>query len=89
MEDPGVKDTAAYKIVRQVMDHIYGADEKTSGKEFVDIYHRFHSDGGSWECLMDGDMNSVKILEDVLEDFVQTRKMKKIAFRIASESFKK
>jgi hypothetical protein len=83
MEGAGVKDTTAYRIVRQVMDHIYGPDEKTSGKDFVSVYRSFREGGGSWESLMAGDMASVKVLEDVLEDFVQARRLKKIAFRVA------
>jgi len=83
MEGAGVKDTTAYKIVRQVMDHVYGADEKISSKEFVDIYRSFLLKGGSWERLMDGDMGCVKMIEDVLEEFIEARKLKKIAFRVA------
>lgn len=70
----GIKDTTAYKIVRQIMDHVYGEDEKLSSKDFVAIFKIYLNRGGSWEGLMDGDMRNVKIIEDVLQAFVNYRK---------------
>ncbi len=83
MDGAGVKDTTAYKIVRQIVDHVYGSDEKVSNKEFVDIYRRYVAAGGSWERLMDGDMGCVKIIEDVLGEFMDARRIRKIALRVA------
>jgi len=83
MEGAGVKDTTAYRIVRQIADHVYGPDEKISGKEFGEIYRSYLLGGGSWERLMDGDMGCVKIIEDVLESFMHGRSLKRIAFRVA------
>lgn len=72
----GIKDTTAYIIVRQVMDHIYGDDEKLSSEDFVAIFKMYLGRGGSWEGIMDGDMRDVKILEDVLQAFVNYRSAK-------------
>ena len=84
----GVKDTTAFLISRQIMDHIYGDDEKLSNQEFVDLYHDFHKRGGSWQALMDGDMKSVKVIEDALASLVKSRGLGIIASRIASRSVK-
>jgi hypothetical protein len=84
-EKVGVKDTTAYVISRQIMDHIYGDDEEMSNQDFVSLYHDFHRRGGSWQALMDGDMRSVKVIEDALECLVKSRGMGQIAARIASK----
>ncbi len=81
--DVTVKDTTAYKIVRQIADHVYGPDEKLSGEEFVQIYHEYGRRGGSWERLMDGDMGCVKIIEDSIDTFIQNRRLGRIAARVA------
>jgi hypothetical protein len=81
----GVKDTTAYLISRQIMDHIYGDDEEMSNKDFVGLYHDFLRRGGSWQRLMDGDMRSVKIIEDAIEHLVKSRGDGKIAVTIASK----
>lgn len=80
----GVKDTTAYKIVRQIMDHIYGEDEDITNGDFVNLYHDFLRRGGSWKALMDGDMKSVKFIEDALESLVKSRELGKIAFKIST-----
>ena len=48
----GIKDTTAYIITRQVMDHVYGDDEKLSSEDFVVIFKIYLGRGGSWEGLM-------------------------------------
>ncbi len=84
MGDVTVKDTTAYKIVRQITDHVYGPDEKLSPEDFVKIYHDYGSRGGSWEKLMDGDMGCVKIIEDSIDTFVKGRRLGRIAARVAA-----
>lgn len=81
----GVKDTTAYIISRQIMDHIYGDDEEMSEEDFVNIYRDFHRRGGSWKSIMDGDMKSVKIIEDSLEHLVRSRGIGQIAAKIAAK----
>lgn len=88
MKEPGVKDTTAYKIVRQITDHVYGPDTKISNEEFVKIFHDYASRGGSWERLMDGDMGCVKIIEDSIDAFVSGRRMASIAVRVASTQYR-
>ena len=73
----GIKDTTAYTIVRQVMDHIYGDDEKLSSEDFVAIFKMYLGRGGSWEGIMDGNMRDVQTLENVLQAFINYRSAKK------------
>jgi hypothetical protein len=73
VERAGIKDTTAYKITRQMMDHIYGEDEKISSDEFVVIFNIYMNRGGTWEGIMAGDMKNAKILEDILEAFINYR----------------
>jgi hypothetical protein len=82
MKEAGVKDTAAYRITRQITDHTWGSDEKLSDAEFVSIYKSFHRVGGSWERLMDGDMSCVQKLEESIDNFMNNRRLSKVAVRI-------
>lgn len=82
MSDIGVKDTTAYKITRQIMDHIYGSDEKLSNKEFLAIYELFNRSGGSWGALMNDSMDDVVKLEKCLENFVKYRNTVKTAAKL-------
>lgn len=84
MDDAGVKDTTAYRISRQIMDHIYGEDEEMSDADFVGVYKDFHRRGGSWQALMGGDMRSVKVIEDSIEALVKSRGLGAIAARVAA-----
>ncbi|OPZ37450.1 MAG: hypothetical protein BWY99_01869 [Synergistetes bacterium ADurb.BinA166] len=79
-----MKDTTAYKVVRQIVDHVHGPDEKVSDGEMIDIHRAFGQAGGSWEALMAGDMGSVEILEDVLDAFMQLRRAQKVASRVSA-----
>lgn len=80
----GIKDTVAYRISRQIMDHMYGSDEDMSDEDFVGIYTDFHRRGGSWKDIMDGDMKSVKHIEDSIEYLVKSRSTGKIAVIVSS-----
>ena len=88
MKEPGVKDTVAYKIVRQVTDHVYGPDTKLSNEDFVKLFHDYGTRGGSWERLMDGDMGCVKILEDAIDAFIENRRVASIASRVAAVKYR-
>lgn len=71
-----IEDTAAWKITRQLVDHIFGSDTDVSDDEFIFIYRVFLSRGGSWKDLMDGDTRIIIMLQKVLEDFFKVRAMK-------------
>lgn len=71
--ESGVKDTAAYRIVRQVTDHTWGSDAKLDDAEVLRILDGFQARGGSWERLMAGDMKCVKALEESIDSFMNIR----------------
>jgi hypothetical protein len=88
MKEPGVKDTTAYKIVRQITDHVYGPDTKLSNEDFVRLFRDYGARGGSWERLMGGDMGCVKILEDTIDAFMDNRRVASIASRVAAAKYR-
>ena len=89
MEKLGPKDTAAHRVIRQMVDHTWGAEEKIIDRDTVLICHSFHSRGGSWEQLMAGDMSFVALLEDSIDSLVNGRNLARQASRLVSRSFKR
>jgi len=77
-----MEDTAAFKIVRQMVNHSWGSDEDISEEELIKISRDFRASGGSWQRLMDGDIAAVDILEDVIDDLINNRNLAKIASKI-------
>lgn len=75
--------TAAYRVIRQVLDHVWGPDEDLEDEDLISISKAFKEAGGSWENLMSGDMASIGKLEDAIESHVQTRALISIACRVA------
>ena len=88
MSDDPVKQTVAYKIVGQIVDHVYGSDEKIEPDEFLHVYRIFNGAGGSWEGLIRGDMRSVALLEGALDRFIKWRKTFKVACRVAARQYR-
>lgn len=83
VDDDSVKQTLAWRIVRQIVDHIYGSDEKVSAEEFMQVYRMFVGAGGSWEGLIDGDMKSVALLEGAIDRFIRLRNTLRMAMRVS------
>jgi len=73
--EAGVKDTAAYRIIRQITDHTWGSDSDLSDEDVVTICRSFWARGGSWEALLGGDMASVGHLERSVDELLAPRKM--------------
>jgi hypothetical protein len=73
MGDFGIQETTAYKVTRQVLDHIYGPDQEMTNDEFVIVFRAYLSRGGTWEGVMDDSIDCFKILEDTLSDFVNAK----------------
>jgi hypothetical protein len=71
----GVKDTAAYRIIRQITDHTWGSDVDYSDEDVVSLCRGFSRRGGSWESLMSGDMGSIVHLEAAIDDMVGAKKL--------------
>lgn len=82
-DESAVKNTVAYRIVRQIVDHVYGPDEKVTPEEFLHVYRIFNGAGGSWEGLIGGDMRSVAMLEGALDRFIKWRNTFRVASRVA------
>ncbi len=72
--DGSVKDTIAFRIVRQILDHVYGNDQKMDDEEFVHLYRTFVRLGGSWEAVVRGDINGFDLLESLVAAFVKVKK---------------
>lgn len=84
MSDFSVKDTAAWRVVRQLIDHGWGQDEKLEDHEFLDLCSEFHQCGGSWEALMKGDSSCVEILENSIQFLFEERRIASIAAKISN-----
>jgi len=84
MDGSGVKDTTAYKIIRQMTDHIWGSDEELEDEDVVAICRLFTHRGGLWQSLMDGAMNDAIRLEKAIESVVKYRQVASIAARVAT-----
>lgn len=82
-EEVDVTDTTAFRIARQVMDHVYGEDEDLDERDFSYVHSQFRQSGGSWEGVMSGSMADVGRLEAALASLVNLRRIAKIAFRVA------
>jgi hypothetical protein len=83
MDDISMEDTAAYRVVRQIVNHGWGNDEDISEEDLVQISGDFHARGGLWEDLMGGDITAVGLLEDAIGDLINRRNLIKIAKRIS------
>jgi len=73
MDNAGVADTIAYRIVDQIFGHIF-PDEKFSESDFMKIYRGYIKIGGSWESLVHGELDSFNKMMGILKAFVKIRK---------------
>ncbi len=73
MNEFGIKDTIAYKITRQILDHIYGSEEEMTVDHFVVIFKAYLSRGGTWEGILSGHIRCVQLLEQILGEFVDLK----------------
>lgn len=87
MNDLGVKDTAAFRVIRQIVDHTWSSDEDLDENDIVVICRNFRLMGGSWEVLLSGNVDSFQILEDTISSFMKVKELHITASRLANESF--
>lgn len=85
MGDSGVRDTTAYKIIRQMTDHIWGADEKLDDETVLAICRLFASRGGEWESLVSGSMEEAVRLEEAIGAVVRFKRNGRVAARVAAK----
>jgi len=60
------KETTAYRVIRQLIDHSWGVDVDVSSGLLTDICKTFYRLGGSWERLVDGDPKCFRILDSAI-----------------------
>lgn len=73
-----LRNTAAYKVVDQLVSHMYGSAEWEE-KDLVCVYRLFCRRRGSWEGIMRGDSSQFRILETVIGDYLNYRDIMKAA----------
>lgn len=71
--EAGVKDTVAYRIIRQVTDHTWGSEFDLSDEDVVFICRSFSASGGLWESLLGGDLKCVGVLEKCIDSLIAPR----------------
>lgn len=80
---PSLFDTAAFKIVRQMLDHAWGSDEELEDGDLLSILDSFRASGGLWQGVISGSTADIQKLDDVIGSYVQARSMALIASRVA------
>lgn len=72
MDELGVSDTISYKVVDQILSHVY-PDESMSDEDFLRIYRGYMSCGGSWKGLIQGDPKCFELISKCLKSFIKIR----------------
>lgn len=86
MRSASINDTAAYKIIRQITDHIWGSETKLSDERLIAICQLFRSRGFDWQSLMDGSMSALVGLEKCIESVIKYGRIAVIASVVANRS---
>lgn len=63
----------SFRIIRQILDHIYGSDVEMTVKDFEAINNSFVKFGGSWEAVIKGSPSHINKLISTLADFVKVK----------------
>jgi len=82
----GITNTAAYRVIREVMDHVFDPDTELEEDDVIGICDIFRDLNGSWESVMSGDMDEYQKLENAIESRLSLNQM---ARQLASQSFKR
>jgi hypothetical protein len=77
MKKETARSSTAFRIIRSMMDHIFGKEIYISKHDFYHIYSVYNQEGGKWEPLIVGDMDSFMLLKSILESFVEIKQNKK------------
>ena len=81
-----LKDTIAYKIINQIIDHVLPLDSSNLDldiNDFQNIIDSFGNTGGSWFELINGNLDHVVILEKKIVEYIDDRKLDGIARRLS------
>jgi hypothetical protein len=82
MDKIGIRDTTAYRIIRQIIDHTWGSDIELEDPEIINICQSFHRLGGSWEQLMNGDISNFTYLEQSIDTLIAPKKLELMSWSI-------
>ncbi len=82
MIDLGVKDTAAYRIIRQLIDHAWGQDIELNDSEVISLCKNFNTNGGTWKGIMNSDTECIQNLEKTIDSFISSRIASRSAIKI-------
>lgn len=78
-----IKDTAAYKVVDQMVSHMWPS-ASWEEKDLVCVYRLFSQRGFSWEGIMIGEPCQLKALEDAISDYMNYRDIIEAAQNLAN-----
>lgn len=73
MSDVDVSDTVAYKIVDQIVGHIF-PDYDFDDRDFVKVFRIYSGLGGRWQDMVQGDIRSFRKLIKILKIYFKIRK---------------
>ncbi len=73
MGEISVRDTISYKIVRQILDHVYGDMIDLTDEDFLDIYNSYMKSGGSWQELLSGSISRFDQLKGLIKSWVEIK----------------
>ena len=73
MDSDIVKETIGYKIVNQIMEHIF-PDQKYTESDYIKICKGFKKRGQKWESVIAGDPYSFDRLIGVMKAYMKIRK---------------
>lgn len=77
-----ILDTAAHRVIKQMVDHSWDLDESLEEEDIININLTFQKLGGSWESLMDGDIQMLNMLENSIECWLNSKPLLQIAQNI-------
>ena len=77
------KDTTAWRVIEQVLKHVWGPGEELDDDEVLLVCKLFQKAKGSWKKIVEGDYEHIEILEECINNVLLSRKMEKIAARVS------
>lgn len=77
----GLKDTAAFKVVDQMVSHMWSGIEWEE-RDLAAVYRLFVLRNGSWKDIMDGSPAAFQALETAISDYINYRDIMKAAKNI-------
>lgn len=83
--DVNIKDIAAYRIIKEILDHSWKLPKFPSDKEIYNAISYFTKLGGSWEKLIRGNMDNISILEMAMEAAFKDKIDEKLVEKVSNK----